>query len=158
MHKCKCVLTLSHLSEGIPADITSGGDDVATRKCKSTCGEGSGSFCCSVSALCVHILFTVVCPIYIKIYYGNWQARDGLWRRPLRPPEPSPFDGIRRGTRLLGGGGVQFYSVSAMTHLNVSDWSLHSQAQQNRVIGYNAALYKRDCLWLSSSQRTQIWI
>ncbi len=78
MHKCKCVLTLSHLSEGIPADITSGGDDIATRKCKSTCSEGSGSFCCSVSALCVHILFTVVCPIYIKIYYGNWQAR--VWQ------------------------------------------------------------------------------
>ncbi len=30
-------------SKGIPADVT-GGDDVATRKYKSTCGEGGGSF------------------------------------------------------------------------------------------------------------------
>ncbi len=30
-------------SEGIPADVT-GGDDVATRKYKSTCGGDSGSF------------------------------------------------------------------------------------------------------------------
>ncbi len=26
------------------------------------------------------------------------------------------------------------------------------------VIGYNAQCYKRVCLWLSASQRTQIWI
>ncbi len=51
-------------SKGIPANVT-GRDDVATRKYKSTCGEGSGSFCCSVNALCVYVLFTVVCPLYI---------------------------------------------------------------------------------------------
>ncbi len=39
-------------SEGITADFTSG-DDVATRKYKSACGDDSGSFCCSVSVLCV---------------------------------------------------------------------------------------------------------
>ncbi len=52
-------------SKWIPADFT-GGDDVATWKYKSTCGEGGGSFCCSVSALCVYVLFTVVCPLYIE--------------------------------------------------------------------------------------------
>ncbi len=41
-----CSHALKHVcnpSEGIPADVT-GGDDVATRKYKSTCGGDSGSF------------------------------------------------------------------------------------------------------------------
>ncbi len=48
-------------SKGIPADITRIGD-VATRKYKSTWSEDNGSFCCSVSALCV------LCVIYCCLY------------------------------------------------------------------------------------------
>ncbi len=41
---CSHALTyMCNPSEGIPADVTSG-DDIATRKYKSTCGEDSGSF------------------------------------------------------------------------------------------------------------------
>ncbi len=77
------VLTLWNMyvisSKWIPADFT-GGDDVATWMYKSTCGEGSGSFCCSVSALCVYVLFTVVCPLYIENIL--WQlARNKILKR-----------------------------------------------------------------------------
>ncbi len=76
-------------SKGIPADVT-GGDDVATRKYKSTCGEGGGSFCCSVSALCkVYVLFTVVCPLYIENI--SWQlARNKSLTRSVSDCVPLP--------------------------------------------------------------------
>ncbi len=68
MPLCSHALTyVCNLSEGIPADVT-GRDDVATRKYKSTCGKDRGSFCCSVSALCV------LCTIYCCLSNGNWQA------------------------------------------------------------------------------------
>ncbi len=75
-------------SKGIPADVN-GGDDVATRKYKSTCGKGGGSFCCSVSALCVYVLFTVVCPIYIENI--SWQlARNKSLTRSVSDCVPLP--------------------------------------------------------------------
>ncbi len=49
-----------------PADFTNG-DDVTTRKYKCTCGEDSGRFCCSVSALCVLLLIYCFLSHYIII-------------------------------------------------------------------------------------------
>ncbi len=68
---CSHALTyMCNPSKGIPADITRIGD-VATRKYKSNCGEDNGSFCCSVSALCVMCYLLLFVPY---IHYGNWQA------------------------------------------------------------------------------------
>ncbi len=79
--ECPCFSTLWKVcnpSEGIPVDVTDG-DDVGTRKYKSTCGGDSGSFCCSVSSLCVFILFIVVCLWKSGILLSLWQAKIGKW-------------------------------------------------------------------------------
>ncbi len=97
-------------SKGIPADVN-GGDDVATRKYKSTCGKGGGSFCCSVSALCVYVLFTVVCPIYIENI--SWQlARNKSLTRSVSDCVPLPArsfitGGDTQSVRCLYGSGAR---------------------------------------------------
>ncbi len=75
MPLCSHALTyVSNPSEGIPADVT-GGDDEATRKYKSTCGEDNGSFCCSVSALCVLRLIYCLSRYYIiKMATGKHES------------------------------------------------------------------------------------
>ncbi len=53
-------------SKGIPADVT-GGDDVATRKYKSTCGEGGGSF-----LLFSTFTFYIYIYAFSRRFYPKW--------------------------------------------------------------------------------------
>uniref|UniRef100_A0A673MGI8 Uncharacterized protein n=1 Tax=Sinocyclocheilus rhinocerous TaxID=307959 RepID=A0A673MGI8_9TELE len=64
-------------------DVT-GGDDVATRKYKSTCGGESGSFCCSVRALCVFVLFIVTFAGYLSPSGASSLKALVLPTKPLR--------------------------------------------------------------------------